>query len=66
LLAGVSGWSVVRDPRSLAYCWLYPLREFLGFCLWCFSFLGRTIVWRGERYQLYPGGRMGRAVRGTS
>ncbi len=64
LLACVSGWGVVRDPRALAYCWLYPLREFLGFCLWCSSFLGRTIVWRGERYRLYPGGRMERVNRG--
>jgi len=43
---------------------LYPLREFLGFCLWCSSFLGRTIVWRGERHRLYSGGKMERVHRG--
>jgi ceramide glucosyltransferase len=58
LLACISGWGVVRDSRALKFCWLYPVREFLGFCLWCSSFLGHTIAWRGERYRLYPGGRM--------
>jgi ceramide glucosyltransferase len=52
------GWGVVRDPRSLRYCWLYPVREFMGFCLWCASFAGRNIVWRGLRYRLEFGGRM--------
>jgi ceramide glucosyltransferase len=54
----VVGWGVVRDPRSLRYCWLYPVREFMGFCLWCASFAGRNIVWRGLRYRLEFGGRM--------
>jgi ceramide glucosyltransferase len=54
------GWGVVRDPRSLRFCWLYPVRDLLGFFLWCGSFLGTEIVWRGERYQLEPGGKMTR------
>ncbi len=53
-----AGWSVARDPRSLRYCWLYPVRDFMGFCLWCASFFGRGIVWRGERYLLQLGGKM--------
>ena len=54
----VVGWGVVRDPCCLRYCWLYPVREFMGFCLWCASFAGRNIVWRGLRYRLEFGGRM--------
>lgn len=54
----VVGWGVNRDRDSARYCWLYPLRDFLGFVLWCGSFWGSEIVWRGERYRLVPGGRM--------
>lgn len=52
------GWGVTRDRYSAFYCWLYPLRDLLGFMLWCGSFSGSEIVWRGERYQLVSGGRM--------
>ena len=56
------GWAVVRDPRALRYCWLYPLRDFMGFCFWCASFFGREIVWRGIRYRLEFGGKMVRVA----
>ena len=63
LLHGVAmslavGWGVVRDPNSLRYCWLYPVRDFMGFCFWCASFFSRDIVWRGVRYRLQFGGKM--------
>ena len=63
LLHGVAmslavGWGVVRDPNSLRYCWLYPVRDFMGFCFWCASFFSREIVWRGVRYRLQLGGKM--------
>jgi ceramide glucosyltransferase len=54
----VVGWGVTRDRYSALYCWLYPLRDLLGFILWCGSFSGSEIVWRGERYRLLRGGRM--------
>jgi ceramide glucosyltransferase len=54
----VVGWGVNRDRDSALYCWLYPLRDLLGFVLWCASFWGSEIDWRGERYQLVAGGRM--------
>jgi ceramide glucosyltransferase len=52
------GWGVVRDPRSLRDCWLYPVRDLMGFFLWCGSFLGSSIVWRADRYRLEYGGKM--------
>jgi ceramide glucosyltransferase len=53
------GWGVVRDRESLLYCWLYPLRDLLGFVLWAWSFVGgRTILWRGQKYRLLRGGQM--------
>ena len=56
--AMLAGWGVVRDPLALRYFWLYPIRDLLGFFLWCASFFNTSIVWRGERYQLQPGGKM--------
>jgi ceramide glucosyltransferase len=52
------GWGVTRDRQSALFCWLYPLRDLLGFVLWCASFSSSEIVWRGERYRLVHGGRM--------
>ena len=52
------GWGVVRDWRALAYCWLYPLRDLMGFGFWLASYAGDTVDWRGEKYRLVAGGRM--------
>jgi ceramide glucosyltransferase len=60
VMAIASGLWVVRDRRALQYCWLYPVRDFTGFCFWCASFFGNTIVWRGERYRLEQDGKMAR------
>ena len=57
-MALASGWTVVRDRRALGFCWLYPVRDLMGFAFWCASFFGREIVWRDERYRLEHGGRM--------
>lgn len=58
LLSVIAGWGAVRDWRSLAYCWLYPLRDLMGFGFWLASYLSDKIRWRGERYRLEVGGKM--------
>lgn len=58
VMAIVAGWRCLHDRRSLIYSWLYPVRDFMGFLFWGSSFLGREIVWRGERYRLEYGGKM--------
>ena len=58
ILTITAGWWVVGDRLSLRDCWLYPLRDLMGFCFWVASFLGTTIVWRKRRYRLLPGGTM--------
>jgi len=58
LQAIVVGWGVVRDPELKRYLWLYPARDFLGFCFWLASFTGRNFTWRGEPYRFGPGGRV--------
>jgi ceramide glucosyltransferase len=58
LMSVAVGWVVVRDWRALALCWLYPLRDLMGFGFWLASYAGDTVVWRGETYRLVTGGRM--------
>jgi ceramide glucosyltransferase len=56
----IVGWRIVEDSESLKLCWLYPVRDLIGFFIWCVSFLGSEIVWRNERYRLFTGGKMER------
>jgi ceramide glucosyltransferase len=60
ILSAALGWGVVRDRRALRYCWLYPLRDLMGFFYWVASFFGREIVWRDIRYRLERHGKMTR------
>jgi ceramide glucosyltransferase len=58
IMSVAAGWGVTRDWNSLSWCWLYPLRDLMGFGFWLASYLGTTIVWRKEKYQLRRGGIM--------
>lgn len=60
----VVGWGVVRDRRAVTWCWLYPVRDLMGFGFWLASYTGNTVEWRGERYKLVSGGEMIRQERG--
>ncbi len=57
-MALLAGWKAVGDRNSLRYCWLFPLRDFMGFCFWAFSFIGDTVLWREQTYELQSGGKM--------
>jgi ceramide glucosyltransferase len=52
------GWELLRDPRALRLCWLYPLRDLQGFVVWAASYLSRDFYWRGETYRFTAGGRI--------
>ena len=55
----VIGYVVIGDPRALSLCWLYPLRDLLGFIVWLGSYCGgSSFLWRGELYRFTPGGRI--------
>jgi ceramide glucosyltransferase len=58
VLALAAGWGVVRDAEAVKFCWLYPLRDVIGFFFWVASYSGTEIVWRGHRYRLSYGGKM--------
>ena len=52
------GWGIIRDRRALRLCWLYPLRDLLGFFVWVTSYLcGSEFTWRGESYRFSEDGR---------
>ena len=53
-----AGWWVIGDRNSLWLSWLYPLRDLLGFFVWCASFAGNEITWRNDRYELIADGKM--------
>lgn len=53
-----AGWGVVRDPRAKRLCWLYPVRDLLGWFVWTGSFFGRTVYFRGRKYRLTKSGRL--------
>ena len=54
-MAVVCAGSVLRDQHSTRNLWLLPLRDFLAVVVWIGGLLGRTIVWRGERFQVKNG-----------
>ncbi len=54
----IVGWTVVRDRRAVTFAWLYPLRDFMGFCFWAASYWSSRVVWRGEAFTLGEGGKM--------
>ncbi|HXY78743.1 MAG TPA: glycosyltransferase [Candidatus Acidoferrales bacterium] len=55
----IIGWWAARDPVARRWTLLYPLRDFHGFVIWCFSYLGiRRRLWRDNRYELLKGGRL--------
>ncbi len=52
------GWGTIGDRKALSLCWLYPLRDLLGFFVWIGSFTSRRFFWRGETYEFLKGGRI--------
>jgi ceramide glucosyltransferase len=59
LQSAAIGYAVIGDRRALTLCWLYPLRDLLGFVVWLASYCGGShFRWRGELYRFTPGGRI--------
>jgi ceramide glucosyltransferase len=53
------GYGVIGDRRALKLCWLYPLRDWMGFIVWLASYCGGShFRWRGELYRFTRGGRI--------
>jgi len=57
-LAWLVGVHYLNDPVAKRYLWLLPIRDFVNFFLWCNSFIGNTVRWRGHRFRLLKGGEL--------
>ena len=57
-LALAVGRLVVRDRSWFGLLVLYPVRDLMGFGFWAASYLSNRVLWRGQVYELLPGGRM--------
>jgi ceramide glucosyltransferase len=57
----LAAWStadrVLHDPLTRRRWWLIPIQDVMSMLVWVAGFFGRTIDWRGRRYNLLPGGR---------
>ena len=60
LLCIIAGGWVVFDPDAYRFCWLYPLRDLMGFVLWALSYSSRKVGWRDDRFVLEKDGLMTR------
>lgn len=49
---------LVKDGLFPRWLWLLPMRDMTAFLCWAGSFLGNTVVWRGARFRLRPGGKL--------
>ncbi|MBD1824456.1 bacteriohopanetetrol glucosamine biosynthesis glycosyltransferase HpnI [Cyanobacteria bacterium FACHB-DQ100] len=54
--AWLIGVHCLQDAIAKQLLLLVPLRDGLSFCLWCYSFFGNTVEWRGRRLELTAGG----------
>ena len=57
-MAWMIGVKVLRDPTAKKLLWLVPLSDMVRCALWCYSFVGNGIEWRGRHLQLAEGGQL--------
>lgn len=55
LNAYVLASAVVMDRTAVRRLWLVPVRDWTALFIWAASFLGNSVVWRGERFRLKDG-----------
>jgi ceramide glucosyltransferase len=49
------GHAVLRDRHLLRHLWLLPFRDLAAVAIWGASLFGRTVTWRGDRFELKKG-----------
>ena len=53
-----------RDNLCPKYLWLLPVRDLISFVTWGLAFAGNRVSWRGDLFELEPGGKI-RRLRGN-
>jgi ceramide glucosyltransferase len=54
-VAVVVGTRVLADGGLTRRLWLLPIRDIVAVLIWMGSFLGHTVTWRGDRFELRDG-----------
>ncbi|MBW4518477.1 MAG: bacteriohopanetetrol glucosamine biosynthesis glycosyltransferase HpnI [Scytolyngbya sp. HA4215-MV1] len=58
MMAWLVGVKYLCDPVAQKFFWLLPLRDLTSFGLWCYSFWGNTVEWRGRSLKITKGGKL--------
>jgi len=57
MAAVVAIWGL-KDQLAYQYLWLVPIRDFLSFGIWCYSWFTNSVDWRGRKLQLARDGKL--------
>lgn len=57
-MAWLIGVKWLGDGQLRKYFWLVPVRDLLSFLIWCISWVGRRVEWRGRKYEVARDGTM--------
>lgn len=56
------GWTIgvhwLEDKILKKYFWLVPVRDLLSFLVWCLSWVGKRVEWRGRLFEVARDGKM--------
>jgi len=56
------GWLIgvhwLGDKILKKYFWLVPVRDLLSFAIWCLSWVGKRVEWRGRLFEVARDGKM--------
>ncbi|MFL6214147.1 MAG: bacteriohopanetetrol glucosamine biosynthesis glycosyltransferase HpnI [Blastocatellia bacterium] len=58
LMGWLIGVRYLKDRLLKTHFYLVPLRDVLSFAIWAVSWFGRTVEWRGRRFEVRRDGRM--------
>lgn len=57
-MAWIIGVIILKDPVAKKFFLLIPLRDLVSFSIWCYSMIGNSIEWRGQKFKLESGGKL--------
>jgi len=57
-MAWLVGVHWLKDRILRNYFWLVPVRDLLSFAIWCASWVGRKVEWRGRQFEVSHDGKM--------
>ncbi len=57
-MAHIVGFRYLKDRAARKYLWLVPVADLIGFVPWCYSLIGNTVDWRGQRFRLTSLGKL--------